>query len=78
MDGQRAIEEVDRRLELRGVDPLRVFSDPIANRHFCEVVSEVVEDDVAHEIIYGDMSNGGQFTGLLNLPGIKIGGPVDA
>lgn len=75
MDAKRALEEVSQRLELRGVDPMQVFTDRAANAAFCDVVSEVVEDQLAQEIVYGSMSNGGQFTGLLNLPGVDIDEP---
>jgi hypothetical protein len=74
VDMNRAAEEISQRLELRGVERSRVFTDPSAASEFWDVVGDVTEDMLAQEIIYGSMSNGGEFTGLLNLPGIEIDG----
>lgn len=75
MDRKRLVEEIDQRLELRGIKREQVFTDRAAAREFWDVVGDVAEDALAQEIIYGSMSNVGKMTGLLNRPGIEIDRP---
>ncbi len=72
MDFERAAREVDERLKLRGIDPMRIFSDLDGNAAWCEIVGDVIADMRIQELVYGEMSNGSQFTGLLDQPGIEI------
>lgn len=62
----RVGREAGERMELRGITPEQVIAgDPEAVRQFWDIATDVAEDMIAKEVLYGGMSNGGHFTGLM-------------
>ena len=72
MSERTIADEIGERLELRGITPEQALVDPLVELEYCQIVTEVCDDLIAQKIVYGSMSNGGEFTGLLNSPGAEI------